>query len=282
MRAKGILTYVKEMDGKNQITLLPFLFREALMKSKKDITDEMIVTLGEANAYGWIAYTIYDDFLDGEGKSELLPIANIALRSLTQIYAEFSLRFVEFKKVFDKLMNRLEAANVWEAAHCKSKKEIPEFKNLRILADKSIGIALAPAAILCSLGFSSKSQELQKTLSFFEHFLIAKQLNDDAHDWEKDLKEGQLTPVVVLLMKKTLAFPKRSLQEVFWYDVILQICKIIDDNVNEARVELKKTNFTNLKTLEDLLNPLSHATQKALEERKRTIEFLSSYKPPHI
>jgi len=70
-----------------QIPLMPFLFHANFgLTNEKSILKKDVILLGQANVLGWLAYTIYDDFLDEEGKPELLPLANMYLRRLIYIY----------------------------------------------------------------------------------------------------------------------------------------------------------------------------------------------------
>jgi DNA-directed RNA polymerase subunit beta' len=76
---------LRKTDNDVKIILLPYLFYKSIHTQKK-LPDDFFIKLGAANLYGWIAYTIYDDFLDEEGNPQHLPAANICLRELTSIF----------------------------------------------------------------------------------------------------------------------------------------------------------------------------------------------------
>ncbi|HEX7633359.1 MAG TPA: hypothetical protein VF401_03465, partial [Candidatus Saccharimonadales bacterium] len=141
----------------------------------------MECNLGSLN--GWIAYTIYDDFLDEEGQPELLGTANYALRqSLDHFTAALPGR-QEFHELIRSTFNTIDAANTWEVTHArynpaKSLKIIrTQYGHHHQLAERSLGHMLAACGVLYALGYNQKSPQLQALQKFFHHFLIARQLN---------------------------------------------------------------------------------------------------------
>jgi len=277
-----------KIDKDKQIVLLPYFFKKSLGKNGEKISDKLLVDLGLANLYGWIAYTIYDDFLDDEGQPELLSVANFSLRQLTDIFNNLKVQGI--KKEFFEIMNVIDSANVWEIANCRIKKEtfkMPNYKNYSKLYEKSLGHALGPIAILLSLGHDPNSQEASLIKSFFKHYLIARQMNDDAHDWEEDLKKGHINSAGDLILKKAkqkkikfnMEMDCAPFQEIFWYDVSVDICDKILNNVKLAKENLQKISIIEKpEFLEKLLAPVENSAKKALKERKKTIDFLGSYK----
>lgn len=284
-------TIAKDTD--RQIVLLPFWFRSALGENGKPVTDEQIAGLGLANLYGWITYSIYDDFFDGEGKIDLLPTANTGLRELTAFYTQLLGKNNDNYKTFKRILDNMEAANAWENRHCRGEtandrltvpKHLPDFKNLRQLANKSLGHALGPIAILMLLNFKHNSRQIKNLISFFTHYLIARQLNDDAHDWLEDLHAGRINSVGVEMLaafdKKTFNFQRdeRKLQKLFWNDILPQTAQNIFKHVKSARLALSHIGV--IEKPDTLLNLLARpeaAARQALEESKKMRDFLSSY-----
>lgn len=280
-------------DPDRQIILLPYWFQQALGTSGKGISDEQVISLGLINLFGWIAYTIYDDFFDGEGKTELLPVANIGLREVTEFYAR-TLGYDRDKyNTVKKILDNMENANEWESAHCRTEvinnritipKALPDFKNLRQLADKSLGHALGPVAILLMLNFKYNSWQVKETLSFFTHYLVARQLNDDAHDWLEDLRAGRINSVGASVLtaadRKTIDFQRdeRILQRLFWNDILSGTAGTIFKHVKSARLALSHIGtIEKPEALLRLLNRPETAAKEALEESKKMRDFLSSY-----
>ncbi len=284
-------TIAKDTD--RQIILLPFWFRQAMGENGKPVTDEQIADLGLANLYGWIAYSIYDDFFDGEGKIELLPAANISLREVTTFYSQLLGHNKDNYKIVQRILDNIEAANAWESRHCRGEaangrlvvpKHLPDFKNLRQLADKSLGHALGPIAILILLNFKHNSRQIKNLISFFTHYLIARQLNDDAHDWLEDLRAGRINSIGVEVLanfdKKTFNFQRdeRKLQKLFWNEVLPHVAQNIFKHTKLARLALAHIGIIEKPdSLLNLLNRPEAAARQALEEAKKMRDFLSSY-----
>ena len=283
-----------QKENRKQVALLPYYFKLALGAKGDKIPDELIIQLGMANVYGWIAYTIYDDFLDDEGNSQKLSVANLALRELTTIFTDVC-PGAKFNKFFQKIIDRLDNANTWEVKYCRTKFsdgkillkdfKIPDYGDLSKLAERSLGHTLTPIAILYFLGFSEKSKEVKDLLNFFKHYLIARQLNDDAHDFEKDLRMGHVNYVGAILLKRAkidtdFNFSKllSKLQEIFWVKVLEEVCDRVIKHTRIARKYLKQCSvISDYNILEKLLEKYEKAVDLAIEERKNTIKFLKKY-----
>ncbi len=282
-------------DKEQPIILLAYFFTQMLNNANKQININHNICLGEINLQGWIAYTIYDNIIDYEGDEKLLPIANILSRKVYKNILYISQNNPDFKNFFEDILSKIDSANSWEINNCRiaikkntidTKNYIfPDFKDLSILAQKSMGHAIGPIAILMLLGYSTDSKEVKHLLLFFKHYIIARQLNDDAHDWEKDLKNGQITYVVIKILKKykknkiNLEKDLHNLQKIFWYDCIEEICKKTISHTEKAKTYIQKIKIINDYTLfNNFLFKTQNASQLALDERKKTIEFLKTYK----
>lgn len=276
-------------DKDNTIILLPSFFASSLGSRGKKIPRDLTQSLCLANLYGWMAYTIYDDFLDDEGDPKLLSLANVCLRELTGIFRSFGENSPSFSKIFTTIMDKLDSANAWEVAHCRVKntRGIPDYGNFSRLAERSLGHALGPLAILCSLGRASGSHEIRHAKKFFEDYLVARQLNDDAHDWEKDLKMGHINAVGAMLFcharRKTApeTFEEKdiaALQKVFWNETIDMVAEEILARGKSARTHLKKMqSIQDTGLFEKMLLPVENAAKEALREKERTLAFLEAY-----
>ena len=75
---------------------------------------ELFDALAIANVSGWIAYGIYDDFLDGSGEPRLLPAANFFLRDLTLQYTALSEKIPGLLDGYIKIMDTEDGANTEE------------------------------------------------------------------------------------------------------------------------------------------------------------------------
>lgn len=291
---------ISKGSGSSRITLLPYYFYKSL-RAAKSIDKKVIVDLCAAGLYGLAAYTIYDDFLDGEGDPKFLSAANVCLRELTSIYDDIFSKDKKFQELFRNTMDRIDAANAWEANNCRAKicgsrltipERLPDYGNMERLANRSIGYVLGPAAVLYMHTGKIESSEMKNLMAFFENYIIARQLNDDAHDWETDLKKGQLSPAVVLVLEKYLKRNKnkstkeldlkkeiKELQKIFWHEVIQEICGKSIFHIKKAGRHLRKIVSIKDKTaFEAMLAPVEKSAKEALAEQKEMLEFLEEYR----
>lgn len=303
------------------VTLLPYFFYNSLKKAPGKSADKpaektavtntkkLLIDLGVANLAGWVSYRIYDDILDEEGRPEMLPLANVSLRLAADIYT----RYLPGKHRihFDTLMNNLEVANTIEREQSYQKdlrisRSLPltdYTKNgYAILADKSLPHCLGAVAILANLDKLDKkttgrpttkaSADIAHTINFFRHYIIARQLNDDAHDWLHDLKRGFLNSAsveVIKLWKKarkqgdTSSYHvediERDLQSIFWYEAIVPFAKKIKSHARTAATSIRLVkSIDNTRMFDALLVPLTGAADEALSERQKMLDFLETMK----
>ncbi|HVU06718.1 MAG TPA: hypothetical protein VHE10_02955 [Candidatus Paceibacterota bacterium] len=281
-------------DPGRQITLLPYHFEKSIgvppAREKSDAGEA--VTLGAANLFGWIAYRIYDDILDDEGEPEHVPLANMMLREVVHIYTDM-IPAAE-RGVFTALMDKIESANAWErhqtrfAGKIIDVESLPDYKNLDVIAEKSIGHALGPITMLIRRGFSPDSREITSLLAFFKNYLVARQLNDDAHDWQKDLERGFFNPASVRCLSQwkaktgerecDLSEDMSALRSVFWDKTIRDVAAAVLFHADKARSSLE-TNpaLKEHSYLNSLLTPLESAARKALADRETMMQFLEAY-----
>jgi len=270
----NFLSKIPEENCKKGVTLLPYVFWKSLGRNGDKVPKKIIIQTGLANLYGWIAYTIYDDFFDGEGNKEMLSMANVCLRELTRIYNNI-LPKTDFAEVFNKTMDEIDEANNWEILNCYDK-NLPDYGDYSQLAKKSLGHALGPVAILYSLEFDKNSPEVKNIWSFFKHYLIARQLNDDAHDWEDDLKKEFVNPVATKILTKTT--DKKKYKEIFWKEVLIDISKIILKNTDKARKEILKNKLISKPELIlSILKEPEESAKKAISEQNEAMKFISEY-----
>ncbi len=273
--AFSYLDSILMLNDKHHITTFPYILKKALGTNGSTIPETILKKLAEAHVYGWIAYMIYDDFMDFEGRVELLSVANCAHREFVKIFKDLMFHVPSFETTFHSILDTLDNASFWENKNCRDQKHLPDFGDLSILAEKSFGILLVPLFMVSFGGVSMKSSNAKRMMLFFKHYLIAKQLNDDAHDWEEDLKKGNITAVgkMVLLSSK-----KATQKEIFWEETIVDVCGLIQEHLAFARKKLEATTLIQDKeVLENLLIPVEHSVREALEERQKTLDFIASY-----
>ncbi len=294
-KTNTLLEMILTKDSNHQITLLPYFFSQTL-RSSQLISKGLLITLGNINLYGWLAYMIYDNIMDHDGGPELLPIANLCLRELVSNYKE--ILPIDAFNLFQRLMDNMEKANARESIHCQlSKEKIINKEKLTIypkqlLYEKSLPHAFGPIAILLSLDYTIDSKEIHFTLSFFKNYLAARQLHDDAHDWQEDLDKGFLNSVSIPLMYLyfkhnpnhiSLNFDteKPNLQKLFWEEHIMIVAKEINKYIENAQTDLNKIKQLNLiKDLtyfQKLLSPLIKSVDQITSTKKDIRDFLTSF-----
>ncbi len=292
------LKKILRKKNSQSVVLLPFHFQKSLGKKGEKIPTEMVVQLGLANLLGWIAYTIYDDFLDEEGEAKKIALANLCLRELTKIFYLILPDKGDFLSIFERIMDETESANFWEIKNCRIEisednlslpAKLPDYQKNIFLTKRSMGHALPALVCLSFLGEKNDSPDMKNLIIFFQNYLLARQLNDDMHDWEDDLKRGQLSPVVSAILetwknkisRKKINLKKdwEKLQEIFWYETVLAICREILYSVKKARRVAKKISLAESQNFfEELILPMERLAQNTISEQKEMSDFLEIYK----
>jgi hypothetical protein len=284
--------YVRRMiekDKDKQIILMPYWF---VPQSGMELQNrELLNQLSAASLFGWVAYTIYDHIVDGEsGNFSSLFLANTFLRELTAIYNQIFVKHPEGRALFSSVMNEMESACVWESDKCHMHIQegivtipdtLPNFAGYEQLAQKSLGHVLAPATALL---FLDKNADVPTVISALRHFLIARQLHDDAHDWQEDLLSAKYTSATTLLLsgyigrRIEVGSLTTEIQVDYWQRVIPELAGLIIEHADQASFELAKCNLPYYDYIvQTLINPLREGAQMAQSTSADTIAFLASY-----
>ncbi len=283
-----------------QVVLLPLWTKLALGEAGKPIPQQLVFDLGCATVHGWIAYTIYDDFLDEEGQPDLLPLANVALRELTDLFYTSLPSVSGFKQYAQSVLDQTEQANRWEVLHTRitvSEKptklrsiDIPDYGDLSQLANRSMGHSLGAIALLFYLGAKATSPSVTALRQFFHHYLIARQLCDDMHDWEEDLRRGHINAAGAYLFSEYLtkhavsAISLRkselaSLRQLFWDILAPRLCTLALSHLEQAEQALKAiADFKHPGHFAALLSALRQQVQQTEQEREQSVQFINGYK----
>ncbi|MDH4330259.1 MAG: hypothetical protein OEV93_01785 [Candidatus Moranbacteria bacterium] len=285
---------IQSEESIDRVILLPFYFKKALKVDNERVNSKIIANLGVISLFGWAAYDIYDDFLDGEGDAKKISLANVFLRELSIIYSEISRNDASMKKLFRDMMNMVECANFWEVENCRAKiveneliipKYLPNYGNLEKLFERSAGHVLGVATILLLTGKKRNSKYFQKTFLLFQHYIIARQLNDDMHDWEDDIRSGNMTWVVTLIIKRMMKLKRINLdddlekmREIFWHEVVIEICNEIIFHTSKAKKYLQNLKLErDGEFFEKMIKSIENASKKTIDEQKQVSEFLRHF-----
>ena len=277
--------FFRSVQGR-QVASMPAIIRDAA-HGLQPVSDQMIVELGLATIWGWMAYTILDNEYDRENDVEMLPLAALLLRKLTEVYASI-LPGTELLGYFNQVMQELDESAVWELKEARFEEGtnlldvlLPDWGNGEILYKRSFGHAIASVAVLLAGGETLRGEAVKTIEAFFKSYLIARQITDDMHDWEKDLQTGVLTIVNTALikeMRKKGAKPNGVERKyLFWESCAPYFAHRIIKEVATAKKVLRQSpSFTLTDQLASELDRLRRGAELSLIERKNTLEFIST------
>lgn len=293
IRQVAVATLERTTKSRNsqEIILLPQLFSTSL-RHPAVLSQSQLVQLGLANLYGWMAYTIYDDFLDNEPQPSLLGVANLAMRRSLQAFVHALPENRAFQKQVAQTFDAMDGANTWEVTHCRwtidSEKlcpgALPNFGDLSQLAAKSLGHTLTPLAVLTATDASPSAR--RHILTALRHYIIAKQLSDDTHDWKEDLAAGRITYVVATILRQLDVDPDQlqlstvlpSAERIFWYDVLPRICDNMTYHIAVSRKALIRSSLLRPdNVIEKLLGRIEHSNEETKTTVTQVKTFLHTY-----
>lgn len=293
LRTSALAT-IKQMcdaDKNFEITLLPQFFAQALNTSKA-LTPQQRTTLGLASLCAWMAYTIYDDFLDGEGVAAKLPVANIAMRASLDCFRAALPHRVDFLQYVAKTFTAMDEANAWEVNHCRftiiaekiTIPKLPAYGGGSLLAARSFAHALAPMAVLAQL-LPHSPKAYNRIESAFRHYLIARQLNDDIHDWIKDMQAGQASYAVTAILRDLRVRPGAyrlstllpAMQKRFRLTTMPKICQRILWHIDKSRKAFAQSKLLRSpNNIYSLLDNLEQSVQHSLDQHSKTQAFYAN------
>jgi hypothetical protein len=298
-RARSAVEKTIRGNRDKQMSLMAYYTKVSLGKSGETISDELVADIGLANIFFWAAFIIYDDFWDRDEAADprLLPIANIFARH----YIDFFIALPddkEFRPFFHDLMDKLDGSNAWEIENCRTKVEgnifyipanLPDFGDYENKYRPASGHILSSVAILTQFGKELKTEDWGNIVSYFKHYLIAMQLNDDAHDWEEDLQRGHLSTVVTLLLndlkksgwkKETidLSTDLPEIKKTFWFVTMPQYVKKALSQTEASRKALRSISIIeDTEPLERIITTTENVARQAERESADSEALLKEY-----
>jgi hypothetical protein len=292
---KRIIDDVQSHDKHHEITLLPHLFNNSLKHPLSPTSPDVFMHLGLANLYGWAAYTVYDDFLDGEGEPKLLSAANTALRYSVKHFDMAVPGNAAFQRLAERIFNTIDGANAWDQDNCMVKitgetitiGELPDYSRTLNLADRSLGHALAPLGILAASGITPADPRAAAIKRAISHYLVARQLNDDMHDWEQDLRAGIITYVVAAILRELELAPGNyefadlvpKMKRQFWHRTLISVCKKVTSHTALARRAARSSGLLNQQNIiTSLTYKIDDSVENTLKEQSKAEQFLAAYR----
>lgn len=277
-----------------QMLLMPFYFYKSLDLKLNKKRNELITKLGLINAYFWTAFIIYDDFWDEDEKAKpsLLPLANLMSRELINFYFSFFRSYEGYNKYLTNLFSKADGANYFETKNCHFLKPIKttplDLEKIKLVDYNDYEIKFLPVAthllgslaMMAELDFKINDKKIKNLENFFRHYLIARQLNDDLHDFKEDLKRGHLSPAVNETLREAKAQELNSINEedlakIFWLKTLKTLAKRIIKEIDIAEGELKKIKIIkNPELLLKFCRLSKNSALKALKEREESLAFI--------
>ncbi len=234
----------------------PVLFAEALGLPRS--TGQI---LAHANFFGWVAYYITDCILDEGTQTKNISLAHISLRKMYLIYSKYVAK-----------------NNLRFCYRLLTKMDYVQYKD-EISPNKSIGQALPFIILLFLKGFSSGSPQVKNMLKFWRHYLSARQLSDDAHDWKEDLEKNISNEAILMIKKHTL--DPLCFSDVFWSTTFSEIIKEINLRLNIAQSAIESIEKdTGVHIFSDLIKQARMATKQAVIEKESLENFAHHYNSP--
>ena len=290
-------TIKNNRDG--QMSLMPYYFKKALGKKGNKLNDLLIAELGLANTFFWTAFIVYDDFWDEDEKAapKLLPVANFLARSYISYFNKVLPNDNQFTNFFTDLMDKLDSANTWETLHCRTKvennlfyipKHLPNYQDYTKKFEPASGHILGCVALMIKIGYKINSKEINNLIGYFKNYLIAMQINDDAHDLQEDLSRGHLSTVAVMFLhdwqkkypeQKTIDLKNdlEKIQQLFWFTTVKKSCRLTISYTTKARKLLANMDFLeNPEYLEKFINISEKVAKTASFEQKKSLDLLQA------
>ncbi|HTH71861.1 MAG TPA: hypothetical protein VL737_00680 [Candidatus Pristimantibacillus sp.] len=277
-----------------EIILLPYYFNTSLMKPLGG-KHELLAQLGAANYYGWAAYTIYDDFLDNEGDPRLLSAANTALRYCLQHFRQALPDNGTFQMAVNHTFNTIDDANAREVQHFRFKADgehisiehLPHYASRLALANRSLGHTLTPLGVLAARGIGPDDRRAQSVQLAIRHYIVARQLNDDLHDWEQDLRKGLASYVVTAILRDMAQPPGRyrinnllnQARPIFWRQTVSVLCRDMLEHTALARRAARSSGLLQPDNIiEQLTGKIDRSAHQTLAEQVKSKRFLTAYR----
>jgi geranylgeranyl pyrophosphate synthase len=194
-------------------------------------------------------------------------------------------------------MDKLDSANTWETLHCRTKvredifyipQRLTDYKDYTKKFEPASGHILGCISLMLILKYKINGPEINNLISYFKNYLIAMQINDDAHDLQEDLKRGHLSTVVVMFLRdwqkkypnqKTINLKNDSekIQQLFWFTTVKKSCRLTISYTTKARQSLADMHFLeNPQYLEKFINISEKVAREADFEQRKSQDLLKN------
>lgn len=290
-QALHFLERIEAADTTREIAAISHFTKRAIKNTL--VSPTQLNVLGEANVHSWIAYTIYDHILDKEADAALLPAANVCMRLALAHYQKALPARHPLQPLIVKYFDKVDTISAWEVTSCRFPvadnsiriQSLPNYQDYEALAWRSCIHILGPL-IVAALSPSSSAKNSKHLVAGLHHYLIARQLGDDIHDWREDLMAGRITAVVALLLARQ-ELQENSLhslddlipivQKDFLNAGAIQISQLILQHTKHALFELAAAGCDPSSELIDLVRRLERMANESIRHQQRFADFQNEY-----
>lgn len=294
-QALQFLARIEAADTTHEIAAISEFTQRAL--SDTSISPATLHTLGEANVHSWIAYSIYDHILDKEADPSLLPAANVCMRFALERYKQSLSASHPLQLLITHYFDQVDTTSAWEVTACRFNIRdgsihigtLPDYEQYEALAWRSCIHILGPQ-IVASFAPSMSREDGEHLATGLHHYLIARQLGDDIHDWREDLTAGRISAVVALLLTRQnvaensthdLASLVTSIQEDFLLAGAAEVSNLILHHTDRALSELIAAGCNPSSELINLAHRLEQMATESINHQRRFVNFHHAYSEAH-
>lgn len=291
------LVYELVTTHPKQELFLPYVFYKNLEKNYQEIiTEETLYNLCASTLLGWVGFTIQDKIVDHESPTLELPLATTSIL-ICQDLVLSTTDNLQNRKIIQDLLHTINESLLFEITYQTqpikdSRVDLSHVSNqsepLTRSANKSLGIALGPSAIVFILPITNKQSLVERLTNYFRYLLTIKQTLDDMHDWYSDLKRGCLNPVAVrilIVFKKhhnttllDIQHHKNKLYNLFWNYIFDDLYQELTKTITDARSIIHEFTFlNNTQFLHDPLDRYCKLLENTRAEKDRGTQFLNHY-----
>ncbi len=279
--------YINDMYERGLFQMVALFMKhyaDAISGKQKIPPESWLIECACATVHGWIAYGIYDDFYDAVGDVELLPVAQVSLRMSQVLFGGVAEGNPALQAFITETFLTIDNAHAEEHRKHSEQHGSSWNKNTTVsfeyLAHKSLGHMLGPLLVLGRNGYTLTDREWICCTQFFKNYLIARQLDDDIHDWEEDMEQGNHTPVTqeLVRMKQKRRYAKHTTPEIFWNGVAPHFLKEIELHCTRATLAIEHTgHIIDRGFFDRLIVPILQSVERANHERAMTLDFISTF-----
>jgi hypothetical protein len=285
------LTRIEAADATREIAAISQFTKLALKDAR--IPPAKLQMLGEANVHSWIAYSIYDHILDKEADASLLPAANVCMRLALERYKQSLPARHPLQPLITHYFDKVDTTSAWELTACRFNIKddsihigaLPNYEQHEALAWRSCIHILGPQ-IVASFTPSMSRKHVEHLTIGLHHYLIARQLGDDIHDWREDLIAGRISAVVALLLSRqgvredsvhNLTELVAAIQEDFLDAGAIEVSNLILQHAEHALSQLTTAGCDPTSELIDLVRRLERMAQGSIHHQQQFISFRRTY-----